>query len=386
MSFCSIMNGRDRILATLKGEQADRVPVAPFVQEEYLLYIYKDKKTIDRVYDAAILAEELGFDLMARHKRYEKPDYFRCSYPGWEVDTGQTTTNGLVYRTTIIKTPARVLKSMEVGPECGGAVSGIHFSTTEYLLKDRQDIEAFIEYLPVLSGETIDDMRASAVEWAKVIGDTGIAAPWGWGGVYNCAAECRNVEALMMDAYLEPELYAALMSRIAEAQAEYNAALARAGMPCVGFQGNIANGAMVGGDFFRQHIQPFEQISIDAVKREGAFVLYHNCGYAQALYGNYAEMGLDVWETVAAPPQGDNDLARAKELIGDKLCLMGNIDQVSFLKQASPGEIALQTEEIVNTGKPGGRYIFAASDFLEAGTPLENVRAMIDAAITAGKY
>ena len=42
--------------------------------------------------------------------------------------------------------------------------------------------------------------------------------------------------------------------------------------------------------------------------------------------------------------------------------------------------------EIMDIGKPGGFYIFSTSDFLEKGTPIENVKAMIKAAKEAGQY
>jgi hypothetical protein len=48
--------------------------------------------------------------------------------------------------------------------------------------------------------------------------------------------------------------------------------------------------------------------------------------------------------------------------------------------------VAEKTREIVRIGKPGGRYIFSTSDYLESPTPRENVVAMIDAAKEAGRY
>ena len=36
--------------------------------------------------------------------------------------------------------------------------------------------------------------------------------------------------------------------------------------------------------------------------------------------------------------------------------------------------------------KPGGRYLFAASDFLEKNTPLDNIKAMLRAATEEGCY
>ena len=47
------MTSRERLLITLRGGLADRVPVAPFVQEEYLSFYYPDRLSVDRVKDAA---------------------------------------------------------------------------------------------------------------------------------------------------------------------------------------------------------------------------------------------------------------------------------------------------------------------------------------------
>jgi len=59
---------------------------------------------------------------------------------------------------------------------------------------------------------------------------------------------------------------------------------------------------------------------------------------------------------------------------------------VDFLKRATPKEVDTATREIVRLGKPGGRYIFSTSDYLEKGTPRENVVAMIEAAKDEGRY
>jgi uroporphyrinogen-III decarboxylase len=82
---------------------------------------------------------------------------------------------------------------------------------------------------------------------------------------------------------------------------------------------------------------------------------------------------MTVWETVSEPPRGD------------KICLLGNLDQVDFLKRATPAEVAARTREVMAVGKPGGRFIFSTSDYLEKDTPRENVVAMIEAAKDTGR-
>ena len=93
-----------------------------------------------------------------------------------------------------------------------------------------------------------------------------------------------------------------------------------------------------------------------------------------------------VWETVSEAPAGDNNLAEAKAFLGDSLCLLGNLDQIHFLKTASANEIAEKRRQIVSEGKPSGHYFFSTSDFLEKDTPLANVRVTIESAKEAGRY
>jgi uroporphyrinogen-III decarboxylase len=194
------------------------------------------------------------------------------------------------------------------------------------------------------------------------------------------------MDNLYVAPYEDEETYRFLMSRVTQAAVEYNQALVEAGADCISIQGHMAGGRTTGPEFFRHHVQPYEQSLLAAIHDAGGFSVYHNCGFARSLYDNYRELGMTVWETVSEPPRGDNHLAEAKRLLGEKICLLGNLDQVDFLKTATPKEVDARTRETVRVGKPGGRYIFSTSDYLEIGTPRENVVAMIEAAKEEGRY
>ena len=144
------MTSRERLLATLAGRRPDRVPVAPFVQEEYLSYYFPQKPSVDRVIDAVELATELDFDLMAKHRALERPYFLRRSYPNWELRQSQASEDGMIRRRIEIVTPCRTLVREETGPQSGAATSGVHFMVTRPLLADSADIEAFLKYLPRL--------------------------------------------------------------------------------------------------------------------------------------------------------------------------------------------------------------------------------------------
>lgn len=380
------MTSRRRILTVLRGGIPDRVPVVPFIQEEYLAWVYPDRQTLDRVDTVLELARDLTFDVVAKHNRYMTPAFLLRDHPNWRVRR-ETAREGDLWVTRIeIATPDRTLTQESARPDAGAATLGLMSATRKHLLVTADDIASFIRWLPDPDAEAIREMRETAAGWRQRVGELGISAPWGWAGVFNYASDLWGIENLMMAPYTDESLYRALMERLTASMTAYNSPLIEGGADAIGLQGHIANARSVSPDYFMEHVFPYEKRLIDSIHAQSAFTVYHNCGFARAFYPCYRDLGMTVWETVSEPPQGDNDLSEAKRVMGDRVCLLGNLDQLRFLKIATPAEVAAKTREIVRVGKPGGRYLFAASDFLEKGTPLDNVRAMLRAAAEEGVY
>ncbi|HRR34949.1 MAG TPA: uroporphyrinogen decarboxylase family protein [Kiritimatiellia bacterium] len=380
------MTPRDRILTVLRGGIPDRVPVVPFIQEEFLAWVYPERKGLDRVTAVLDLARELGFDVITKHNRFMTPSFLLRDHLNWRVRCQTAREKDLWVTRTEIGTPNRTLTEERVKPDAGAATAGVMPMTRKHLLETPDDMEAFIRWLPEPDAEDVRVMRETAAAWRRQVGDLGINAPWGWAGVFNYASDFWGIENLMMAPYTDETVYHALMAALTDRMIAYNAPLIEGGADAIGIQGHIANARSVSVDYFMTYVYPYEKRLIDALHGAGAFSVYHNCGFARAFYPCYRELGMTVWETVAEEPQGDNTLADAKAALGDRVCLLGNLNQLHFLKTASPEEVAARTCEIVSTGKPGGRYLFAASDFLERGTPIRNVTAMLRAAEEAGVY
>ena len=101
---------------------------------------------------------------------------------------------------------------------------------------------------------------------------------------------------------------------------------------------------------------------------------------------SYQKLQVDMIEAFAPPPLGDGDLKKAKMLSEGSYTIVGNVDQINVMKQGSVDEVKRMTRETVETGKKGGRFVLQNADYLEHGTPEENVRAYVETGLEYGVY
>jgi microcompartment protein CcmL/EutN len=66
--------------------------------------------------------------------------------------------------------------------------------------------------------------------------------------------------------------------------------------------------------------------------------------------------------------------------------ILSGVDQVNVLQKGTVEEVKRATAAAMKAGKPGGGFIMQSVDFLEWGTPEENVRAYVDTALEGAGY
>ncbi len=118
-------------------------------------------------------------------------------------------------------------------------------------------------------------------------------------------------------------------------------------------------------------------------ERNGLF-WYHNCGSTRALIreGVFNTLGADLIETIAPPPEGDNDLAESRRNIAPGICTKGNLN-LRLLRDGSPEQITRAVHDMVAAVR-GYAHVFSTADAVLPGTPPENfvtfIRAVREAA------
>lgn len=78
------------------------------------------------------------------------------------------------------------------------------------------------------------------------------------------------------------------------------------------------------------------------------------------------------------------DMSKAKEMLGDKLCIAGGMP-VSLLESGSVEEVRALTKQLIETAGKGGGYIMTANTVLDEANPLL-VKAWMDATKEYGQY
>ena len=145
-------------------------------------------------------------------------------------------------------------------------------------------------------------------------------------------------------------------------------------------------GGFLGRRTYDRYILPYERKYIEFVQSRGTPAMYHNCGQIMNLVESYGDLGVRVVEPFSPPPLGDADLAKAKATVNGRYVILSGIDQVNVLQNGSVDQVKRATEQTIKAGKPGGGFILQPVDFLEYGTPPENVAAYMAAALEHAAY
>jgi hypothetical protein len=115
----------------------------------------------------------------------------------------------------------------------------------------------------------------------------------------------------------------------------------------------------------------------------GGLFWYHNCGFTRSLIlnGAFNTLGADVIETVAPPPEGDNDLAESRRHVDPKICTKGNLN-LRLLRDGRPEQIA-EGVRLMAQAVSGYSHILSTADAVLQGTPPENFIAFVNSARAA---
>ncbi len=136
----------------------------------------------------------------------------------------------------------------------------------------------------------------------------------------------------------------------------------------------------LGPEAFRRLVVNYDREMVDIIHRHGGIAYFHNHGPIMRVLEDLASIGVDAADPFEAPPWGDCDLRAAMERIGDRVCLVGNLDDMEIVEKRSREEVQEIARERLEAAGPrsfclGGT---ASGTYTEKGA--ENFIAMVEVA------
>lgn len=380
------MNGRQLLIATLRGERTDRMPVSPFIAHNNVYEMFRYKPEIDSFlcppdFDLAekfvAYHDFFGFDvLFTLGGVWDR--YIPSSAENWEVTVTREGGRDKQHRVTTVRTPGGELRQ-EMNFNRSSTYLVV-LAVEKYLIETRRDFEIFSKYVPPAEFLDCDLMRRAR----KSVGDKGLVNLCTH-GAFNTLAQFRKLEDVMMDPLTDEGFYREMIEFFLKWQMTLLREVIQAGSDSIEIGGNMATSG-VGPGFFQRYVMDYENQLAREIHAAGAYVVYHNCGDAQKIMHLYNDMDINVWGYLTGPPFGNVILDDALRIIRPSMTLRGNIDQVEFLRSATPDQVKQRVREVVERVKGRGNWILSTTDFPFDGQPYENMHALAEAGREYGRY
>lgn len=409
------MSRRERVLAALRHEEADRVPidlgamastgihaVAYAALKRYLGL----KGGVVRVYDTGqVLAEPekevlelFHVDVLdvtrslepcgpdgRRWKPWVLPDGTPCEVPEWfnpEPD-GQ---GGWVLRDA----NGRVVSRMPSGGYYFGSVDSWHGKPPLANIKSPEEVDSYNWDAHKVGDAYVEWVRRKAehlyrtTDYALMFSTYAGFHEWGQGlrGWSTWLVDLtfrRSLASKILDRMLEVHLHN--VRKYVEALKEY--------VQVIEFGDDLGTqvGPQIPPKVYRETLKPYHEELFQYVKKHSKmFVFLHSCGSIYALISDLIDAGVDALNPVQISAK-DMEPERLKREFGEQVTFWGGgCDTQHVLPLAKPGEVAEHVKRNVEVFKPGGGFVFVQVHNIQPHVPPENIVAMFKAAYEHGWY
>lgn len=175
----------------------------------------------------------------------------------------------------------------------------------------------------------------------------------------------------------DPDDVKAKAEAMAKAAIEKNKALQESGVDCLFLCSDYCynSGPFVSPAMFEEFIQPYLYKIIDAARRDGLYTIKHTDGNIMPILNQLVECKPHALHSI--DPMAGVDIKEVKRLVGDKVCLCGNV-HCAAMQTGTDEEVIASAEYCLTHGKPGGGYIFCTSNIPFKGMQPERYKMVLD--------
>ena len=139
-------------------------------------------------------------------------------------------------------------------------------------------------------------------------------------------------------------------------------------------------GPFISPKTYRELYQPFHRRINEFIHKETKWRTFiHSCGSVAALISDFIESGFDVLNPVQCSAAGMNPSTLKREFGRDLVFWGGGVDTQRTLPFGTPDAVYREVRERIDIFGRDGGFVFNTVHNIQAGTPIENVLAMLKA-------
>jgi uroporphyrinogen decarboxylase len=223
---------------------------------------------------------------------------------------------------------------------------------------------------------------AAAVDAAREAHkEFGVIGPWV--SFFEIYCQLRGLEQAMVDLALYPNLVDAVLDRLEAIQTEmmgrfFDRAAKDLDLVFISDDLGAQRGLLMSPDMWRRHLEPRMKRWCDLIHSYGLKVFFHTDGASEPLIGPLIDCGIDVLNPIQHVCPG-METGQLKRKYGDRLAFHGGVDNQHVLPFGTPDDVRREVRMLRETlGADGTGFVCCSCHNVQAGTPTENILAMIE--------
>jgi uroporphyrinogen decarboxylase len=242
-----------------------------------------------------------------------------------------------------------------------------------------EDLEAFPWPFP-------EDLDFSMFETIKGLLPPGMGVFCYSGAIFSCLMLMMGLEECFINMTRGTELFTRLLAKVGEFQIRVVEILLKTdgvGGIWINDDMGFQTGPLVNPKLYQKYIFPYYREIKKMVAQKGIPLLLHSDGNITKILPDLAEIGFNAIHPIQPECM---DILQARQILGKKICLIGNLSLGYPLGTGTPEDVTKESEILIRKIAPGGGYCFSSGNSIPDYIPYDNWLAMRNTALKVGGY
>ena len=202
-----------------------------------------------------------------------------------------------------------------------------------------------------------------------------MVGPSGWG--FDYISGFHNWETFAVQLHERPHELHEIAEKLTRDVVALTDQLADVGCDFVLLLNDVGcnRGIFIRPEQFAELVTPYTQRQAEHIAGRGMIPMWHSDGNLMSILDQILSFGVKLLHSI--DPMAGMDIAEVKPLTYGKMAIMGNV-QNSLLQYGPKEAIRESAEYCLTHAAPGSGYVFAESNSVFNGIPLENYEYMLE--------